>query len=459
LLPEPIVEALKHESLSTVIAAAKSLDSDTPQHGSIDSEYLCWSLMDHILAYPYQHPDGYAPGTAEFLDWRVSMSKQYAILLLQEHTLKIQLKALPKGLLCDFNMDDELQTWIKIDKEGGKEACKVPSDVPELQQEYRIICGKLRNFHHEQRILQKHYLRFVKACAGTEDKVGKSSDKFDNTSTLKYTGSSLVLVPLLFCGQKRKAIESATRSSGSRKQDGHVFSRAQKKQRKTRHHVAADIVDDKQACPTVVCIFDKVKREDCYATNDDWVMLEVEKAGSEAEEGDEVTLVDMETLSGIFVKTGAGPKAPTVMSDDPGAITPLIEVMHVTRDKSQDVSNTCAHQVNLSLQLDIFEEIEGMLAGLDQEFDKVMTVCHGINLALCTGEAMEALTCKEIADFIPVGGGRFVDVVDRFVDRIPDTTLGMKLLRELIDEAGLIDKSTDMVYRREPLPFVGILDD
>jgi hypothetical protein len=111
------------------------------------------------------------------------------------------------------------------------------------------------------------------------------------------------------------------------------------------------------------------------------------------------------------------------------------------------------------MQLNIFQEIEGILASLDREFNKVMTVCQDINLALCTGEAVEALTCKEIANFIPVGGARFVDVVDQFVDRIPDTTLGMKLLREMIDEAGFIEKSTDMVYRREPLPFVGILDD
>jgi hypothetical protein len=288
-----------------VIAAAKSLDPDMLQHDSIDSEYLCWSLMDHILAYPYQHPDGYAPGTAEFLDWRVSMSKQYAILLLQEHVLKIQLKSLAKDLLCDFNMDDKLQTWIKIDQEGSKEARRVPSDVTELQKEYRIICGTLRNFHHEQRILQKHYLRFVKACAGAEDKVGESSDKFDNTSTLTYTRSSLVLVPLLFCAQKRKAIESATRSSASRKQDGHVFSRAQKKQRKTHHHVAAHVVDDKQARLTEVSILNEMEREDCYSTNDDWVMLEVGKAGSEVGVGDEVTLVDTETLSEIFVETGA----------------------------------------------------------------------------------------------------------------------------------------------------------
>jgi hypothetical protein len=48
-----------------------------------EHEFLCWVIMDHVLAFPYTHPDGMAPGMKEFELWRVAMQKQYALLLHQ----------------------------------------------------------------------------------------------------------------------------------------------------------------------------------------------------------------------------------------------------------------------------------------------------------------------------------------------------------------------------------------
>ena len=128
LLPQRDAESLDALSLSDVFCAQGSV---LPSHEP-SSEHLRWSIMDHVLAYPYMHPDGYVPGTPEYHNWRISVQKQYAFLLQKQIQLDSLLKEVYRKIRAAFDAGKDMKEWAFVGTSDIKLPCAIEPDAEGL---------------------------------------------------------------------------------------------------------------------------------------------------------------------------------------------------------------------------------------------------------------------------------------------------------------------------------------
>lgn len=372
-----VVAALDQMSLSDVLSAGRRCGEEA------SSEHLSWTIMDHVLAFPYFHPDGFVHGTQEYHDWRVSIQKQYAMLLCDKSILEgKRISASKRAGNLPSNLPsgtDCLSGWVLLDVYGGTDSVAshdLGNELLKISAEERKLSCRINAFRAEQRVLQKAYLRTITAALGSMENK-RTSSLLNETSAMSKP--SKAIRGSLNPSHKRSACESAARSSAGRSQAGHKFSRAQKKQRKVEHVTESSARTSNQEQRLEV----EGTREDNVAPSfeEDETLVDSEVDEAELAVDDDVQ-IDREGSEQIV--------------RDIDAAIALVEEMQLTNREVRDIGETLNQQYAQSSRLDELEEAESMIFELELELSEVKAMSQDIERALSEKDEHD-LTVGEVA--------------------------------------------------------------
>lgn len=435
LLPQSEVAAVQTRSLSSIMRQAMQIELASGGDAS-NGEHFSWSLMDHVIFFPYYHPDGFVRGTTEFLDWHLCIQKQYAMILYCQQALKEYIIKLGERNDSITGRLPEPKGWILVDAYGNEQPNMIAATEAEMtkaQEEYADITKRITNFRIEQKMLQKAFLRTMNMCLGPAPEANHGPGIKAHTGLI----SSIVILRPLNPGQKRRATQPPVRPSASRQLDGHFFVCAQKKQRKTNpagevHEMAKDMGTLK-------------------------LMDGIEDQGSTTSSNGEGSEIPEEVETDTSIQLDETQTA--ILMANATALESSLSDVEEARNEIRCVAEDMQNHLAFGPMIDAIDDLDATLAGLDFEFDQVKSVQQDLAEALQGPEVKHKLTVEEVAESISERGMDYLDLIDQFEDRVPDTLDGIKLLREMIDEAGFVDEESGMVYRRGPVEFGELFED
>lgn len=467
-------------SLSTVIG--HPMESNSPQHRD-DSEFFCWEVMDHVSAFPYTHPDGMAPGTKDFGIWRMSIQKQYAVLMHQSRNL------LRRVLECRecLNAAREVEYKVQLDQYAKLDRLAALEDEKHhAEQEYNGVVRRIQGFRREQKMLRAAFQKVVVRCM----KEGRTKTPIQQRH-LQHTKYICSGGGPLKRGSKRKVMDEHSRSSSARRQDGHGFNRQQTKQRKLFEQ------EETESTPGVGqrAKQRRLLKQAEAALEQGIAALKFSIPSSKERQGDEDTASTAsleESSARRSEQRDDGSGSTIIVSDNEhsepyqadashlplaqpkpcnpaqtearilqGEMSPVVEstMTDLSLDRNERSTKQASGSISSSEDLSDLEAAEAIYAALQRQYDEVQDMRARIAKTLEECEAPRpALTVEEVEAMIPAIGIGYADLVAELEGRVPDTRAGIRLLRELIDDAGFFDKETSMVYPRGEVMFGWMVD-